>query len=71
VPGSHRVAYGQNTGLLQHGATCGGGLASNGQAKRMRSLLKPGLLIHLQQNKAGLIADLAILALFLLLLAVR
>ena len=37
----------------------------------MRSLLKPGLLIHLQQTKAGLIADLAILALFLLLLAVR
>ena len=37
----------------------------------MRSLLKPGLLIHLQQNKAGLIADLAILALFLLLLAIR
>jgi hypothetical protein len=37
----------------------------------MRSLLKSGLLIHLQQNKAGLIADLAILALFVLLLAVR
>jgi hypothetical protein len=37
----------------------------------MRSLLKPGLLIELQQNKAGLIADLAILALFLVLLAVR
>jgi hypothetical protein len=30
-----------------------------------------GLPIHLHQNKAGLIADLAILALFLLLLAVR
>jgi len=28
-------------------------------------------MIHLQQNKAGLIADLAILALFLVLLAVR
>jgi hypothetical protein len=37
----------------------------------MRSLLKSGLLIHLQQNKAGLIADLAILVLFLVLLAVR
>jgi hypothetical protein len=37
----------------------------------MRSLLKPGLLIQLQQNKAGLIADLAILALFLALLAIR
>ena len=37
----------------------------------MRSLLKPGLLIELQQNKAGLIADLAILLLFLVLLAVR
>jgi hypothetical protein len=37
----------------------------------MRSPLKSALLIHLQQNKAGLIADLAILALFLLLLAVR
>ena len=37
----------------------------------MRSLLKSGLLIDLQQNKAGLIADLAILVLFLLLLAAR
>jgi len=37
----------------------------------MRPLLKPGLLIQPQQNKAGLIADLAILALFLVLLAVR
>jgi hypothetical protein len=37
----------------------------------MRSLLKTGLLINLQQNKAGLIADLAIVALFLILLAVR
>jgi len=37
----------------------------------MRPFLKSGLLIHLQQNKAGLIADLAILALFLLLLAAR
>jgi hypothetical protein len=36
----------------------------------MRSLLKSGLPI-LQQNKAGLIADLLILALFLLLLAAR
>jgi hypothetical protein len=37
----------------------------------MRAPLNSGLLIHLQQNKAGLIADLAILALFLVLLAVR
>jgi hypothetical protein len=37
----------------------------------MRSLLKPGLLIELKQNKAGLIADLAIVALFLVLLAAR
>jgi hypothetical protein len=37
----------------------------------MRSLLKPGLLIHLQQNEAGLVADLVILAIFLVLLAVR
>jgi hypothetical protein len=37
----------------------------------MRSSLKSGWLIQLQQNKAGLIADLAILALFLLLLAAR
>jgi hypothetical protein len=37
----------------------------------MRSLLKSGLPIDLQQNKAGLIADLAILAIFLLLLAAR
>ena len=37
----------------------------------MRSALKSGLLIELQQNKAGLIADLAILVLFLVLLAVR
>jgi hypothetical protein len=38
---------------------------------QMRSPLKSGLLIDLQQNKAGLIADLAILVLFLVLLAVR
>lgn len=37
----------------------------------MRSFLKPGLLIQLEQNKAGLIADLALLALFLVLLAAR
>jgi len=37
----------------------------------MRSLRKTSELIELQQNKAGLIADLAILALFLVLLAVR
>lgn len=37
----------------------------------MRSFLKPGLLIQLEENKAGLIADLALLALFLVLLAAR
>jgi hypothetical protein len=37
----------------------------------MRSLLKPTMLMALQQNPAGLIADLAILAMFLVLLAVR
>jgi len=37
----------------------------------MRPLQKSGLLIQLQQNRAGLIADLAILALFLLLFTVR
>jgi hypothetical protein len=37
----------------------------------MRSPLKFGLPIHLQQNEAGLIADLAILAFFLVLLAAR
>lgn len=37
----------------------------------MRSLPKFSLLIEFQQNKAGLIADLALLALFLVLLAAR
>jgi len=37
----------------------------------MRSLLKSSLLIELQQNAAGLIADLAILVLFVVLMAVR
>lgn len=37
----------------------------------MRTLLKSGLLIQLQQNKAGLIADLALLVLFLVLMAAR
>ena len=49
--------------MLQRGATCETFSASYWQ-------MRP-LLIHLQQNKAGLIADLAILALFLLLLAAR
>jgi hypothetical protein len=57
--------------MLQHGATNDTTPASYGQGNRMRSLLKSGLLINLQQNKAGLIADLALLALFLVLLAVR
>ena len=37
----------------------------------MRSLLKTGWLVELQQNKAGLIADLALVALFLVLFAAR
>ena len=37
----------------------------------MRSSFKSGLLFDLQQNKAGLIADLVILVLILGLLAVR
>jgi len=37
----------------------------------MRSPLKSGMLIDLQQNKAGLIADVIVLVLFLILLAVR
>jgi hypothetical protein len=49
--------------MLQRGATRETFSASYWQ-------MRP-LLIHLQQNKAGLIADLAILALFLLLLAAR
>jgi hypothetical protein len=57
--------------MLQNGATNATGPASHWKAKYVRSLLKSGLLINLQQNKAGLIADLAILALFVVLLAVR
>lgn len=37
----------------------------------MRSLLKSSLLIDLQQNRAGLIADVAILVLFIVLMAIR
>jgi len=37
----------------------------------MRSLPKSSMLIELQQNKAGLITDLALVVLFLVLLAVR
>jgi len=37
----------------------------------MRSLLKMGLLFNLEQNEAGLIADVALLVLFLVLLAIR
>jgi hypothetical protein len=57
--------------VLQYGATGTFGMPSEQLGNPMRSPLKSGLLIHLQQNKAGLIADLAILALFLGLLAVR
>jgi hypothetical protein len=38
--------------------------------KKMRSLLKP-MLMSLKENPAGLIVDLGILAMFLVLLAVR
>jgi hypothetical protein len=63
------VSWRGKTGrLLQDGATRARFPASYSQ---MRSLLKTGLLINMQQNKAGLIVDLAILALFLLLLAAR
>lgn len=37
----------------------------------MRSLPKSSLLIDLQQNQAGLIADVAILVLFIVLMAFR
>jgi hypothetical protein len=37
----------------------------------MRSLLKPNLLMALQQNRAGLLVDLGLLAMMLVLLAVR
>jgi hypothetical protein len=57
--------------VLQHGATIAVRPPSHSQGMQMRSPLKSGLLIDLQQNKAGLIADLAILVLFLVLLAVR
>jgi hypothetical protein len=57
--------------VLQHGATSAVRPPSHSQGMQMRSPLKSGLLIDLQQNKAGLIADLAILVLFLVLLAVR
>ena len=63
-------------GLLQSGA--GGGRNGNrrGRAgvytagKKMRSLLKP-MLMSLKENPAGLMVDLGILAIFLVLLAVR
>jgi hypothetical protein len=38
--------------------------------KKMRSLLKP-MLMSLKENPAGLVVDLGILAIFLVLLAVR
>ena len=57
--------------MLQHGATSAVRPPSHSQGMQMRAPLKSGLLIDLQQNKAGLIADLAILVLFLVLLAVR
>ena len=63
--------------MLQHGAvrrgngTGKGSLPSTPGEKAMRSLLKPNLLLALQQNAAGLMVDLGILAIFLVLLAVR
>jgi len=37
----------------------------------MRSLMKPNLLMSLQQNAAGLVVDIGILVVLLVLLAVR
>jgi len=55
--------------LLQGGATAPGLPASLSKGNAMRSLPKSSLLIEFQQNGAGLIADLAILLLFVILLA--
>ena len=41
------------------------------QGNHMRSLMKPNLLMSLQQNAAGLIVDIGILVVLLVLLAVR
>jgi len=57
--------------MLHYGATGGEDPASLSQGNAMRSLLKTGWLVELQQNKAGLIADLALVALFLVLFAAR
>jgi hypothetical protein len=48
-----------------------GGRYVQSKGKDMRPLMKPSLLVNLQENPAGLITDLAILALLLILLAVR
>jgi hypothetical protein len=56
--------------VLRIGATRRPAAASHTQAA-MRPLLKSSLLIDLQQNKAGLIVDGAIVVLFLVLLALR
>jgi len=57
--------------LVDRDATGTGGPPSTRMGMVMRSLLKPNLLLALQQNPAGLIVDLGILALFVLLLVVR
>jgi hypothetical protein len=76
--GRHLLFTSSSTSAQFHGGTTCCNVVQPLQAGRrliaeesMRSLLKPGLLIHLQQNEAGLIADLVILAIFLVLLAVR
>ena len=62
--------------LLQSSASGGRNGNQRGPAavytlrKKMRSLLKP-MLMSLKENPAGLVVDLGILAMFLVLLAVR
>jgi hypothetical protein len=57
--------------MLQVGATRTPQLSSEGMGIDMRSLPKSSLLIELQQNGAGLIADVVILIIFLVLLAIH
>ena len=49
----------------------GGAVCRLPQGNHMRSFMKPNLLMSLQQNAAGLIVDIGILAVLLVLLAVR
>jgi hypothetical protein len=57
--------------MLQDGATSDAAESSQHQRIDMRSLPTSSQVINPQQNKAGLIADLVIVVLFLVLLAVR